>query len=532
MANLVVKENDNADGVAEDPYQGVLFRVFGSILKVCMRFRWLTVFAMILMLVSSVIGFGMVKQSFFPPQNTPMFYIDMWMPEGTDIRTTIKETRAIEKYIGENDKVEFVSSSVGRGMLRFMLTYQPEKSYEAYSQLQVRAIDRESMFALLREFNESLPKRYHEPTFKFKLLQVGPSPASKIETRISGPDPDVLRNLAQQVEDIFNADPGARNVRHDWRERVKEFVPRFNETQGRRLGITKQDLSETLQTAFGGRPIGLLREGASSLPIVARLPDEERASIDSLQNLKIWSPVMQAYIPVEQIVDSVELQWADPIIQRYDRKRTLTVLADHDFLGEETAANLFQRLKPKVDEIALPIGYEISWGGEYESSTKAQQAVFSALPVGYLIMFIITIFLFNSIKKPLVIWFTVPLAIIGVFIGLFTSNIPFSFTALLGLLSLSGMILKNGIVLLDQINTDLALGKEPYHAIYDSAISRVRPVSMAALTTILGMIPLLFDAFFNSMAITIMAGLGFATILTLIVVPVTFALFHRIRYQA
>lgn len=177
----------------------------------------------------------------------------------------------------------------------------------------------------------------------------------------------------------------------------------------------------------------------------------------------------------------------------------------------------------------IPEGYEITWGGEYESSKDAQEGLFGSLPMGYLLMFIITILLFNSIKKPLVIWFTVPLSIIGVAFGLLTTNMPFSFTAFLGLLSLSGMILKNGIVLLDQINLELESGKDPYLAIVDSAISRVRPVSMAALTTILGMIPLVFDAFFGSMAITIMAGLGFATVLTLIVVPVMFAILFRIK---
>jgi multidrug efflux pump subunit AcrB len=214
---------------------------------------------------------------------------------------------------------------------------------------------------------------------------------------------------------------------------------------------------------------------------------------------------------------------------RRDRKRTLTVLADHDILGDETPAVLFARIRPAVEALDLPDGYTITWGGEYESSTEAEQATFSSLPVGYLFMFIITIFLFNSVKKPLVIWLTVPLAIIGVSIGLLVSGMPFGFTALLGLLSLSGMVLKNGIVLMDQINSELEAGKEPYQAVVDSAVSRVRPVSMAALTTILGMIPLLFDAMFNSMAVTIMAGLGFATVLTLVVVPVLFALFHSVK---
>ncbi|EHH2532992.1 multidrug efflux RND transporter permease subunit VmeV [Vibrio parahaemolyticus] len=530
LADLLLKEEEkDTNGEDEDPYKGWLFVVFGALLKFSLRFRWMTVAAMVALLVGAVIAFGNVKQQFFPPSNTPMFYVDMWMPEGTDIRQTIKQAEKVESYIRQQDDIDFVSVSIGQGLQRFALTYQPEKSYEAYAQFQVRTTDRDNMFKLLHKLDDNLAKTFDEPTFQFKLMEFGPSPASKIEARITGPDPKVLRELAVQVEDILHTDPGVRNIRHDWRERTKELVPVFNESKARRLGISKEDLSSTLQMAFGGSTFGVLRDGTHTLPIMMRLPEAERVDFESLQNVKIWSPSLQTYIPVDQIIDGVELDWSEPLIQRRDRKRTLTVLADHDVLSDDTAASLFARVQPKVMALHIPEGYEITWGGEYESSKDAQEGLFGSLPMGYLLMFIITILLFNSIKKPLVIWFTVPLSIIGVAFGLLTTNMPFSFTAFLGLLSLSGMILKNGIVLLDQINLELESGKDPYLAIVDSAISRVRPVSMAALTTILGMIPLVFDAFFGSMAITIMAGLGFATVLTLIVVPVMFAILFRIK---
>ncbi|HCG5507647.1 TPA: multidrug efflux RND transporter permease subunit VmeV [Vibrio parahaemolyticus] len=530
LADLLLKEEEkDTNGEDEDPYKGWLFVVFGALLKFSLRFRWMTVAAMVALLVGAVIAFGNVKQQFFPPSNTPMFYVDMWMPEGTDIRQTIKQAEKVESYIRQQDDIDFVSVSIGQGLQRFALTYQPEKSYEAYAQFQVRTTDRDNMFKLLHKLDDNLAKTFDEPTFQFKLMEFGPSPASKIEARITGPDPKVLRELAVQVEDILHTEPGARNIRHDWRERTKELVPVFNESKARRLGISKEDLSSTLQMAFGGSTFGVLRDGTHTLPIMMRLPEAERVDFESLQNVKIWSPSLQTYIPVDQIIDGVELDWSEPLIQRRDRKRTLTVLADHDVLSDDTAASLFARVQPKVMALHIPEGYEITWGGEYESSKDAQEGLFGSLPMGYLLMFIITILLFNSVKKPLVIWFTVPLSIIGVAFGLLTTNMPFSFTAFLGLLSLSGMILKNGIVLLDQINLELESGKDPYLAIVDSAISRVRPVSMAALTTILGMIPLVFDAFFGSMAITIMAGLGFATVLTLIVVPVMFAILFRIK---
>lgn len=530
LADLMLKDGKSADdGEVVDPYKGGMYLIFGSVLKFLMRFRWLTMISMVALLVVAVIGFGNVKQQFFPASNTPMFYLDVWMPQGTDIRETSKQTQEIEGFIQRYDEVDFITTSVGQGMQRFVLTYSPQKSYESYAQLQIRTHTRDEMFTLLHKLDEELSVKFNQPSFQFKLMEFGPSPASKIEARIVGADPQILRDIAIQVEDIFNEDPGARNIRHDWRERTKELVPLFNESKARRMGVSKQDLSNTLQTAFGGSTIGLFRDGTQMIPIISRLPENERVNYETVQNLGIFSPSQQTYVPIEQVIDGIVLDWSEPLIMRRDRKRTLTVLADHDILTDETPATLFARIQPKVEAIDLPEGYSINWGGEYESSKKAQTMLFSSLPMGYLIMFVITVLLFNSIKEPLVIWSTVPLSIIGVSVGLLSTNMPFSFTAFLGLLSLSGMILKNGIVLLDQINLELSEGRDPYDAVVHSAISRVRPVSMAAITTVLGMIPLVFDAFFGSMAVTIMAGLGFATVLTLIVVPVMFAIIFRIK---
>ncbi len=213
---------------------------------------------------------------------------------------------------------------------------------------------------------------------------------------------------------------------------------------------------------------------------------------------------------------------------RRDRKRVLAVFADPLLGSDETADSVLRKLRPKVEAIALPAGYKLEWGGEFETSSEAQAGIASSLPMGYLAMFLITVVLFNSVRQPLVIWFNVPLAIIGIASGLLIFDAPFSFMAILGLLSLSGMVVKNGIVLIDQIRVELNEGKAPYDAVFESSVSRVRPVCMAAITTMLGMIPLLFDPFFKSMAVTIIFGLGFATLLTLIVLPVTYVLIFRI----
>ena len=540
FANIMFKEtvqkDNSTDGSPEqnqsneDPYKGAIFTGYKAILTFSMKHRVITLLMMLALFVVSVIGFGQVKQSFFPKSNTPMFYLDYWRFQGSDIRETQKDIESIQAYLLKQDNVTQITSTVGRGAPRFMLTYAPEKAYAAFGQLIIRVENREALPEVMANIRTYVSNNYPQAQFKVKAMEIGPTTDAKIEARFSGPDPDVLRNLAMQASEVLKADGKAFNIRHDWRERTKVIRPQFNEAMGRRVGVTKHDIDELLLTNFSGQQVGLYREGTKLLPIVARAPKEERLNIDTLPELQVYSASSGKHVPITQVINGFETDWEDSLIMRRDRKRTITVMADHDVLGDETAASLFSRVKTPIEDISLPPGYSFEWGGEYESSKNAQAALFGGLPLGYLVMFAITVLLFNSIKAPLVIWATVPLALIGVSTGLLVMGAPFSFMALLGLLSLSGMLIKNGIVLVDQINLELSEGKEPYNAVFDSAVSRVRPVAMAAITTILGMIPLLFDVFFESMAVTIMFGLGFATILTLIVVPVLFTVLYKIKF--
>jgi len=530
FANLLFSSSKTQqDTQTDDPYKGAMFVAYKRFVNLCIRFKGLSALTLIAVLVVSVIGFGQVKQSFFPASNTPMFYVDIWRYQGSDIRETQKDIAKVSEHLLQQKGVTQVTSTVGRGAIRFMLTYGPEKSYPAYGQLIVRAEDREQQLAIMDELRGYLKDNFPNALTKIKPMEIGPAVESKIEARFSGADPDVLRGLAAQAKQILVDNPNAYNVRHDWRQRSKKIRPIFNEAMARRVGITKADLDELLLVSYTGKSVGLYRDGTQMLPIVARAPDNERLSVDSLNSLQIYSRSLGRYIPVSQVVDGFETQWEDAIVMRRDRKRTITVKADHDVLGNGTAAQVFNQVRPLIEAIELPRGYQLVWGGEHESSTTAQKALMGGLPLGYLIMFMITVFLFNSIRGPLVIWVTVPMAVIGVAGGLLIMQAPFSFMALLGLLSLSGMLIKNGIVLLDQINIELASGLMPIDAILNAGVSRVRPVAMAAITTILGMIPLLFDVFFQSMAVTIMFGLGFATVLTLLYVPIFYAMFFGIK---
>ncbi|TXY17587.1 efflux RND transporter permease subunit VexK [Vibrio cholerae] len=518
-----------ASGEESDPYQGFIFVVYRRFLEFCMKRAWLTMGVLVLGLAASLYGFTKVKQAFFPSSTTPMFMVDVWMPEGTDIRATDAILLELEKWLSAQESVDSVTTTAGKGLQRFMLTYSPEKSYAAYGEIITRVTDYQQLAALMARFRAHLDARYPQINYKLKQIELGPGGGAKIEARIVGSDPTVLRSIAAQVMDVMYADPGAYNIRHDWRERTKVLEPQFNESQARRYGITKADVDEFLAMSFSGKTIGVYRDGTTLMPIVARLPEEERVDIRNIEGMKIWSPALSEYIPLQQVTLGYEMRWEDPLIVRKNRKRMLTVMADPDLLGEETAATLQQRLQPQIEAIPLPPGYFLEWGGEYESSGDAKASLFKTMPLGYLFMFLITVFLFNSVKESLIVWLTVPLAVIGVTTGLLALNTPFGFMALLGFLSLSGMLLKNGIVLLDQIEIEMHSGKDPYLAVVDASLSRVRPVCMAAVTTILGMIPLLPDIFFRPMAVTIMFGLGFATVLTLIVVPVLYRLFHHVK---
>ncbi|WP_394240065.1 efflux RND transporter permease subunit [Vibrio astriarenae] len=533
FADIFFKGQKTPEGSEDhDPYNGIIFVVYKNFLEFCMKRAWLTVIVLVVGLGASIYGFTFVKQSFFPSSTTPMFQVDIWLPEGTDIRATNDKLKELEGWISNQDHVEHITTTAGKGLQRFMLTYAPEKSYAAYGEITTRVDDFANLDSLMVRFREHVEQNYPEINYKLKKIELGPGGGAKIEARIIGSDPDELRRIGAQVADIMHADPGATNIRHDWRERTKVIEPQFNESQARRYGITKSDVDDVLSMSFSGKSIGVYRDGTTLMPIVARLPEDERVDIRSIEGMRIWSPAQSDYIPLQQVALGYDIYWEDPIIVRKNRKRMLTVMADPDLLGEETAATLQGRLQPQIEQIELPSGYSLEWGGEYESSADAQESLFTTMPLGYLFMFLITVFLFNTVKEPIIVWCTVPLALIGVTTGLLVLDTPFGFMALLGFLSLSGMILKNGIVLLDQINIEIESGKEAYNAVVDAALSRVRPVCMAAITTILGMIPLLPDIFFKPMAVTIMFGLGFATVLTLIVVPVLYRILHKVKVPA
>lgn len=516
-----------------DPYKGIFYRFYRGLVRFCLRFRWLTVTLIMATFIASVIGFGQVRQAFFPDSPLPMFIVDYWLPEGTDIRATEADAGKLENYVKSLDSVEHVTTTIGRGADRFMLTYAVEFNAPSYAQLIIRTKTFDDIKPLIKQLRQYTQNEYPQAFVKFGRMAIGPATKAKIEARFIGPDPKVLRDLGEQGLAILRNEPDAINVQQDWRERSKVIRPVFNDEEARRLGISKSDLDNAIALNVSGLSIGLYRDGSTLLPIVLRPPEAERGTVEQLQNIQIFSPAKQAYVSIEQVTDRIDVVWEDPLIKRRDRKRTLSVLADPDTDRGSNPISLLGKIRPAFEAIPLQPGYSLQWGGEFEAQAKANKAVFAYVPLGALLMVVITVFMFNSIRQTLVIWITVPLALIGVSAGLLIMNTPFSFTAMLAVLSLSGMLIKNGIVLVEEIKLLNEEQEMPWiMAIEQAAVSRMRPVTMAMITTVLGMIPLLPDVFFRPMAVSIMFGLGFATVLTLIMVPVLFALFYRVKYRS
>ncbi len=509
----------------KDPYAGGLFQAYRGLLEFALRFRWVTVSAVVGLFALSVVGFGQVKESFFPNANTPIFFVDIWSIEGTDIRKTRDDTLQVSAYLRQLPGVVQTTSVVGGGHARFSLVYDPKEDSSAYAQIIVQTETRDQIAGVWDAVESYLRTEMPHIDPIIKSLRIGPGRDGKIEARFHGPDPVVLRDLADKAMKIFREDAETKEIRTDWRQPQKLIRPVFNEQVGRRLGITRRDLSEDQRRAFEGNPEELYRDGIRLLPILVRPPASERKDVTNIQDLQVWSPVLQRSVPVQQVVTGFETVWEETVIG--GRNRIQTIIASTNPTGELASA-LFNRVRPKVEAIELPPGYSLSWGGEYEDSFEAQDALFGALPVGFLCMIVVSILLFGKIRQPLIIWLTVPLALIGITAGMLAFDARFDFMSLLGMLSLVGLLIKNAIVLIEEIDQQIASGKPPYDAIVMSSVSRMRPVTMAATTTVLGLIPLLQDVFFVNMSITIMSGLTFATVLTLIVVPVLYAILFRV----
>lgn len=508
------------------PYSGSFYRLYQRILNTLLAHKTATLSVMAVLLALAIWGFGSVRQNFFPSASTPIFFVDLWLPYGSDITSTEKMASDIEKIIDGRPGVVSTVSTIGHGSMRFILTYNGQRQYSNYAQIMVRMDNERNIGVLTSQLDTVIAQDYPQVNASTNRVMFGPAGSSSIEVRIRGTAPDIMRQIASKVSTILADNRDTSSVSNDWQNRSKVIRPQYNPVLGQELGVDKKEVDDALEMNFSGSRIGLYREGTDMMPIVVRPPENERHDINHLNNVQVWSQNQQRYIPLSNVVDGFILQWENPLILRRDRSRVMTIMTNPDPLSNATSADILARVRPQIEQIPLPHGYNITWGGDAESSSEAQQGLFSTLPLGYLVMFTITVLMFSSLKNAFAIWLTVPLALIGVTTGFLLIDIPFGFMALIGLLSLSGMLIRNGIVLVEEIEHQKQV-KPQHEALISAATSRLRPVLLTTFTTVLGFAPLLRDVFFQGMAVVVMFGLGFATILTLMVLPVLYDCLHR-----
>lgn len=514
-----------APGKDGDAYNGLLFRAYGRLLALALRLRWPVTVSLVALTVLCMVGFGKVQQQFFPFSTTPLFYLNYKLSQGSSIRETSADMTVLEDWLLARDDVVAVTTSVGFGVSRFMLTYDPERPDPSYGQLIVRTQSAEAIPRLMADLKQVAAQALPHAEARTERLVYGPPVTADLEPRFSGKDPDVLRALAGQAAAIMHDTPSIMDVRLDWREREVAMRPIYVAERAQAVGVAREEVAQALLLASDGVFAGQLREDDRLVPIYVRLPAYVRARSGALLDQVVYSDAAGEYVPITQFVDGFAVEVRDTLVHRRDRAPTLTVQADT--VDGVTPATALAQVRDRIEAIPLPVGYHLEWGGEFEESTDAQMSLARQLPIGFLLMILISILLFGRLRQPFVIWMLVPMAVNGVTLGLLATGLPFSFTALLGLLSLSGMLIKNGIVLVEEIDAQRRSGLDRLDAIVSASKSRLYPVTLAAGTTILGMVPLLSDAFFASMAVTIMGGLAFATFLTLIAAPVFYRLVIR-----
>ena len=514
----------------DDPYGGKFYDKFRSFLHGAMRRRFIFLAGMVALLLFSLYNFQFVKQMFFPDSSRLQFMIDYWLPEGTRIEQVSQDLAPIEAKLLDDKRVKSVTAFIGQGPPRFYLPVDPEMPYQSYGQLIVNTKTLEDVNELVPEMVAWLQENAPQALTRVRKYGVGSFDDWKFEARFSGPaeaDMDTIRALGDKGMAILKASPLAREVRTNWRQKVKKLVPKYSQERGRWANISRSDLSNATRRSHDGLAVGQFREGTNLIPIIVRQPEEERRrAASNLAYLQVASSLSRETVPLSQVVDGIDITWEDPIIWRWNRRRAITVQCSPN---NATATELRESVLADFEAIELPPGYSLEWGGEYESSQDSQKALIPGIIPTIVIMTIIIVVLFNAFRPPLIIALVIPFSVIGITWGLLLTGIPFGFMSLLGAMSLSGMMIKNAVVLLDQVNLNLSDGMTPYRAVVEAAVSRLRPVVNAAATTVFGMAPLLQDVFWVSMAITIMAGLAFGTILTMVLIPVFYATLFKIR---
>jgi multidrug efflux pump subunit AcrB len=523
-----------SEGDEKDEYGGKLFIGYRKLLEIAIRKRWIFMSCMVALLAASLYGFGYVKQMYFPYAERNQVMLDFWFPEGTRIQEVSEKLKLCEEELMKNDLVETLSTFAGSGPPRLYLPVDPELQYQNYAEIIVNTHTFKEIDPLIAEIEPWMQENYPDVVTRVRKFGVGPAETWKFEWHITGPaeaDMDVLRELGAKAVAIMEKEKRATEIKTSLMNRVNKFVPVYDQVRGRWAQVNREDIGHATRRAYDGQVVGLYRQSDDLYPILLRHSEAERKrAAENIDALQVQPGLFSTTVPLSQVTKGVEMQWEDPFINRWERRRCITIQASHDWWSTypDLKKHVIDEFK-KLKEEEFPPAYDIFMDGENESTSDANKSLIPGVVPAVAIMLFIMVGLYNAYRPVLVILCTLPFAVVGITIGLLVSGQPFGFLAMLGAMSLAGMMIKNAIVLLDTVSEEMAAGKTRYEAIVRSGITRLRPVALAAGTTVLAILTLVPSQFWVAMAYTIMFGLTFGTILIMFVVPVLYSIFYKLE---
>src|SRR6476620_1112017 len=518
-------------GAHESPdaiYDTRVYRALRRVIGWCLRWRKTVVAVTVVMFFAAIGGFGLVQQQFFPTSTRSELFFEMRLPEGTAIGVTDNAAKKAESLLASDPDIVTYTTYVGQGSPRFWLGLNPVLPNPNFAQIVIVTKDLEARERVKARLEKALADGVlPEARTRVDRFVFGPPVGFPVQFRVIGPDPMKVREIAEQVRQVMAANPKIVDPHLDWSEQVKSIRLEVDQDRARALGLTPQDVAQTLQTLLSGLTITQYREGIEHIDVVARAVPDERLELVRLPALTITTR-NGIPVPLSQIA-RLHYEFEEPILWR--RNRDLVLTARGDIVDGVQAPDISTEVLAKLGGIedALPYGYRIETGGSIEESAKANAALAAVFPAMGVVMLALLMIQLQSFSRLALVFITAPLGLIGATGALLISNQPFGFVALLGLIALAGMIMRNTIILVDQIDHDIAEGHGRHRAIIDATVRRARPVLLTALAAILGMIPLARSIFWGPMAITIMGGLFVATLLTLLVVHALYALWFRVR---
>lgn len=510
------------DELKSELFQGRMYDRFRRALRWTIRRRWFVLASMVVLLAASALGFRCIPQQFMPLLDKQYFSVDVWLPEGTRVEETSRQAEALAEKLMQHEGVRHVSTFVGQTPPRYYLANAAYGPQSNYAQCLVEAVCPSVARSMQVGLQDELSQTFSDALIRVNRFELNSIPQALIEARFCGDDPRVLDSLTSIAIDIMRHNPKVMNARNEWGNKAMLVRAAYDPVKAGRLNLGKADLMTAVKSTNDGTPVGIYRDGDKQVPVLLRTVGGGQLSQAALEDLPVWNG--RNSVPLAQVTDSIGIGWEWPLVKTYNRR--LSMAAQCDVQPGHTMKEVHGEIRDEIERIGLPAGYSFFWDSQYKDQKEAMEALTKYFPLAIVFLVLILVALFGNFRQPSIIFLILPLSVIGVVVGMLVTGFQFGFFCIAGWLGLLGMIIKNVIVLLDEVNIQRRAGVAPVEAIVEATVSRTRPVLMAAITTIFGSIPLLFDVVFGGMAATIVFGLSFATLLTLFVTPALYAVFY------